>query len=396
MQRVWTLKDKYPIRTSRRPSEWVVADHFFTNLNDPGQVLRELDEAATANGAGPTDDGSSSNESDLPDLVQRGRTSSSSSSDSDGIDRRRGYCPRYSPSPSNSPQGNRYTTPVAARAQDTTFPYVPTVTSSAAHDANLSLISEFGNQIGAQFGHLKDVHEYQLLTKQRMDDIGKLDEMPAPLDNSALYRWVLGVKRGLVGVHWECTVDGQLQNIALVSTTDKANREMTDTSRDMAKALRMATQKNDTVRSLLERRPELNTYGPELLEAIIEAFMPSDLTHYRQRLSSFYDTCQGNLEWATQYLLRLQFMGARLLACDGQAIDDGTLKRLFYRGVLGGFYYDCLKSTLRKLQEAGGTNRRTCLSRVRFVSLTLTHSVPLLILLILLQQTAVDSSSVTS
>jgi hypothetical protein len=36
MQRVWTLKDKYPIRTSRRPSEWVVADQFFTNLNDPG------------------------------------------------------------------------------------------------------------------------------------------------------------------------------------------------------------------------------------------------------------------------------------------------------------------------------------------------------------------------
>jgi hypothetical protein len=193
-------------------------------------------------------------------------------------------------------------------------------------DANMSLISEIGNHIGAQFGRLGDVHQYQLLTKQRMDDIGKLDEMPASLDNSALYRWVLGVKRGLIGAHWECTVDGQPKNIALISATDKANREMTDTSRDMAKALRMATQKNDTVRSLLERQPELNTYGPELLQAIIEAFMPSDLTHYRQRLGSFYDTCQGNLEWASQYLLRLQFMGDRLCACDGQEIDDGTLK----------------------------------------------------------------------
>jgi hypothetical protein len=72
MQQVWTLKDKYPICTSQRPSEWVVADHFFTNLNDPGQMLFKLDEAAAANGAGPTNDSSSSNESDLPDLTQRG------------------------------------------------------------------------------------------------------------------------------------------------------------------------------------------------------------------------------------------------------------------------------------------------------------------------------------
>jgi hypothetical protein len=48
-------------------------------------------------------------------------------------------------------------------------------------------------------------------------------------------------------------------------------------------------------------------------------------------------------------------MGAHLLACNGQAIDDGTLKQLFYCGVLGGPYYNCLKSTLHKLQEARGT-----------------------------------------
>ncbi|CAB9521703.1 Reverse transcriptase (RNA-dependent DNA polymerase) [Seminavis robusta] len=175
-----------------------------------------------------------------------------------------------------------------------------------------------------------------------------LPSLPAAPTSTLLYQWKCGVENALTGDHWEA----EDQEIWEYSTTTEGNK---DISKVMARLLVKATKQNRTITDLLQRETSLKRRGPELLQAILDTFLPVTSDRVDDRFADVSTLVQEQREFCVSFLLRLRFFTRQYGAASGHMLSDSVLRGWFIAGtVRHGPYRGTLHRTYARLIRPGG------------------------------------------
>ncbi|CAB9517922.1 hypothetical protein SEMRO_892_G216890.1 [Seminavis robusta] len=156
------------------------------------------------------------------------------------------------------------------------------------------------------------------------------------------------VENALTGDHWEAD-DHEIWEYS--STTD-GNK---DISKMMARLLVKATKQNRTITDLLQQEHSLKRCGPELLQAILDTFLPVTSDGVNDRFADVSTMVQEQREFCSSFLLRMRFFTRQLSAASGHMLPDPVLRGWFISGtVKHGPYRSILGRSYTRLIRPGG------------------------------------------
>ncbi|CAB9528683.1 hypothetical protein SEMRO_2290_G322190.1 [Seminavis robusta] len=175
-----------------------------------------------------------------------------------------------------------------------------------------------------------------------------LPQLPAAPTSTALYQWKCGVENALTGDHWEAD-DQEIWEYSLTTDSNK------DISKVMARLLVKATKQSRTITDLLQREPTLKRRGPELLQAVLDTFLPITSDRVDDRFADVSTVVQEQREFCASFLLRLRFFNRQYGAASGNPLSESTLRGWFVAGtVRHGPYRTVLSKCYARLIRPGG------------------------------------------
>ncbi|CAB9499769.1 hypothetical protein SEMRO_68_G038160.1 [Seminavis robusta] len=249
---------------------------------------------------------------------------------------------RPTPSAPPEPARNPFSTPRASEP----FPD-HVITGSVT-----SLDSLWMSHIESQH-HLKDalgaiVQGNRFTHDDRLRASTELPQLPVAPNATAIYQWKCGVENALTGDHWEAD-DIEIWEYSTTTTSNK------DISKVMARLLVKATKQNRTITDLLQREHSLKRRGPELLQAVLDTFLPVTSDRVDDRFADVSTLVQEQREYCVSFLLRLRFFNRQYGAASGAILPETVLRGWFVAGtVRHGPYRSILSKCYARLIRPGG------------------------------------------
>ncbi|CAB9516347.1 hypothetical protein SEMRO_776_G200930.1 [Seminavis robusta] len=243
--------------------------------------------------------------------------------------------------------GQRFTVPASSINRS-----VGTFSRSRDNASVTSLDSLWMSHIESQH-HLKDalgaiVQGNRFTHDDQLRASTELPQLPTAPTSTALYQWKCGVENALTGDHWEADD----QEIWEYSGTTDNNR---DISKVMGRLLVKATKHNRTVTDLIQREQGLKRRGPELLQAILDTFLPITSDRMDDRFADVSTIVQEQREYCTSFLLRMRFFSRQYGAASGVTLPDNVLRGWFISGIVRhGPYRSILGKSYTRLIRPGG------------------------------------------
>ncbi|CAB9505307.1 hypothetical protein SEMRO_227_G092230.1 [Seminavis robusta] len=243
--------------------------------------------------------------------------------------------------------GQRFTVPASSINRS-----VGTFSRSRDNGSVTSLDSLWMSHIESQH-HLKDalgaiVQGNRFTHDDRLRASTELPQLPVAPNATAIYQWKCGVENALTGDHWEAD-DIEIWEYSTTTTSNK------DISKVMARLLVKATKQNRTITDLLQREHSLKRRGPELLQAVLDTFLPVTSDRVDDRFADVSTLVQEQREYCVSFLLRLRFFNRQYGAASGAILPETVLRGWFVAGtVRHGPYRSILSKCYTRLIRPGG------------------------------------------
>ncbi|CAB9514223.1 hypothetical protein SEMRO_640_G179830.1 [Seminavis robusta] len=243
--------------------------------------------------------------------------------------------------------GQRFTVPASSINRS-----MGTFSRSRDNGSVTSLDSLWMSHIESQH-HLKDalgaiVQGNRFTHDDQLRASTELPSLPSAPTSTALYQWKCGVENALTGDHWEAAD----QEIWEYTETTDHNK---DISKVIARLLVKATKQNRTITDLLQREHSLKRRGSELLQAILDTFLPVTSDRADDRFADVSTLVQEQREYCVFFLLRLRFFSRQYRVASGHMLQDTILRGWFVAGTIRhGPYRSVLSKCYNRLIRPGG------------------------------------------